>query len=243
MGNGSWRSRFNERGLTPVYDTKYEYKNHRGVVCFEKQRFKLVDESGVAVDKTFTVAHRPKPLEQPYRWATGVGPYTALLYRLPRLVKAIRRAEPVWWCEGEKDADAAVAVSGGGARGGGVAAFSHYQGNACANDRQLAWFSGWRGLVNIVMDNDGVGGYIAYRHAEMLIGAGVGLSASQLRFWVPKVRARKADLSDHVAAGYGLDELRRVRIKDVRRVAEANVPVTGEGSGGGRRGSGGNAHE
>lgn len=236
MAGSSWRARFNERGLTPVYDTKYEYKNHRGVVCFEKQRFRLVDADGNSVDKTFTVAHKPDPAGSPYLWKTGVGPYTSLLYRLPRLVRELRRgaAGVVWWCEGEKDADSAVLSSGGDA-----AAFSHYQGNACANDRQLAWFEGWPGRVHIVMDNDGIGGYIAYQHAIGLVG--VGLSSAQIKFWVPKVRVKKADLSDHIAAGYGLEELRRVRIKDVRKVAEANAPEPG--SGGKRHGSGGNSYE
>lgn len=207
----TWRQRIERRGLKPVYALKYEYRDARGIVRFEKQRFNLVDAEGQIVDKAFMVAHRPNAEASPYIWKTGVGPYSGLLYRYPELRKAMKREEEVWWTEGEKDADNA-------AKAWGIPTFTHYQGNACANDAQLNRLSQAR-RVNIIVDRDRMGAYIGWYHYHKLVDE-CWFKPEDVRLWTVGIRKNKADLSDHIDAGLGREDLEPLALEWITDIAE-----------------------
>lgn len=207
----TWRARIERRGLKPRFALKYEYRDAKGIVRFEKQRFDLVDAEGTVVDKAFTVAHRPNAEKSPYIWKTGVGPYSSLLYRYPELRRAIKVGDEVWWTEGEKDADNA-------AKAWGITTFTHYQGNACANDSQLHRLVE-ASYVNIVIDRDRMGAYIGWYHYWKLVDD-LFFEPADIQLWTAGIRKNKADLSDHIEAGLGLDDLEAVDINEIGPIAE-----------------------
>jgi hypothetical protein len=94
------------------------------------------------------------------------------LYRLPEVLRALKRGDPVYWCEGEKDADAIrMLLNGKGA------ATSHMLGAMTATPEQASWFRSARKVsaggepqqVFLVADVDGAGAADVLHRQSLLI--------------------------------------------------------------------------
>ncbi len=118
------------------------------------------------------------------------------LYRLPALVSALRRGEPVAWTEGEKDADTLAAH--------GLVATSHHGAAGKATVQQAEWFRGCTGQVFLLLDNDPPGAACVLSRLRLLIK--VGVRPAQIAL-LHSPRKGCNDVTDHVTAGHGLDEL------------------------------------
>lgn len=128
--------------------------------------------------------------------------YQPLLYRYPQILEAIAGGEHVWIVEGEKDADAGAAI--------GLATTTNSSGGANFPAELAPTFKG--ATVNVVLDRDATGWDRGVRLHDVLLEAG----AAQVFLLLPAVTSRKADLSDHLEAGHGVDELIDVPIDALR---------------------------
>jgi 5S rRNA maturation endonuclease (ribonuclease M5) len=123
-------------------------------------------------------------------WGRGKAPYT--LYRLPRVAEAVAAGERVFLVEGEKDVDAleragvAATTAPGGA---GKVWRPEYSEALCG------------AYVTIVADRDEAGRKHARKAAEALADV-----AAEVVVVEPAVNRPHADASDHLAAGFGLDD-------------------------------------
>ena len=157
-------------------------------------------------------------------WAKGIRPEQEAfaeraMYHLTELVWALRAGEPVWWCEGEKDADAI--------RGVGGVATSHWQGAGSATRDQAKWFTGSTSLIRLVVDVDqsGCGANCAIVRKRLLLSAGVARSririvapphpykdaAAAIEAGLPLSKFRKPDEARLTAAANGYVAERKVR--------------------------------
>lgn len=210
-----WIAKWQQRGLRPVRDCMYPYREvvkggREGPTLARKVRFHLVSiETGEVVGKTFLMQHRVSP--QSAEFVSGIGPDRSLMYREALLYRALAAGADLLWTEGEKDADSALNAWN-------VPAVSHYQGGAGANKDQAAKFANairTGSTIGLVMDRDPVGVQVAWHHARLL--RDVGIPAIQLVFLAPRMKRPKTDLTDHIAKGYGPDDLQEV---SVARMAE-----------------------
>lgn len=121
------------------------------------------------------------------------------MYHLPELVWALRAGEPVWWCEGEKDADAI--------RGVGGYATSHWQGAGHATRDQAKWFVGSSSLIRLVVDVDksGCGAQCVIARKRLLLSAGV--ARSRIRIVAPPHPHK--DAAAAIEVGLSLSRFRR----------------------------------
>jgi len=122
------------------------------------------------------------------------------LYRLPELLQAIKDGTPIYIVEGEKDADRLHAI--------GHVATCNYDG-AAKNGQRPKWRSDYRYAdyltgadVTIIADRDDAG----LAHAAA-IRADLTGRATSIRIVQSAVTDNHADVSDHLAAGYTLDQL------------------------------------
>lgn len=127
--------------------------------------------------------------------------FTPVIYRQPEVVRAVEHGVPVWVLEGEKDAETAeelglVATT----NPGGAGSFP-------AEAGQL-----FRGAdVRIVLDRDDAGwARGADLHRKLFDGG-----ALRIQYFLPATTASKSDLTDHVQAGHGVDDLCEVRATEV----------------------------
>lgn len=152
-----------------------------------------------------TVRYRdPKAfLQQRYergRWVSGVaGHVQRVLYRLPELLAADPR-EPVFFTEGEKDADRLAAA--------GLVAMTSACGSKCWEPHYAQWLRGRR--IVILEDNDDEG----RRRSQRLAGALSGVAA-EVQVIAFSHMPEKADISDWLDAGGTVAELRRVAEQSV----------------------------
>lgn len=140
-------------------------------------------------------------------------PYQRLLYNLPAMLAAGRRAH-VWFVEGEGDVDCLTAL--------GVVAVTHGAAGS-VRPEQVEWFRGHRGRITLAMDNDRAGKLDVLDRYDAL--RGVGVSASQLRIVRGRVRKPKADVRDHLDAGWSLDQFVRLSVPKLRAAVKAEVPT------------------
>lgn len=124
------------------------------------------------------------------------------LYKMPSVLTAVDRGEEVWVVEGEKCVSAAerlglVATTGPGGAGKWKEYYSQ-------------WLVGAK-CVNIVCDNDVAGREHAAGVAVSLRGCGV-----PVKTWKIKADDPKADLYDHVLAGYGVEDLVPIKLNRLR---------------------------
>ncbi|MBG0818201.1 toprim domain-containing protein [Planomonospora sp. ID82291] len=171
---------------------EYEYTDERGAVLFVKQR---IEPGKDGRRKDFTI-YRPLPGGQRAWGLKGVDQRP--LYRLPRVIEAIASGTTVYVVEGEKDVAAAEKA--------GAVATCNFDGAAKPGHR-TKWKSEYGNQlvdahVVIVADNDDSGRAHAAAVAEDLAG-----KAASVRVVRGRVDTEAADLSDHLAAGYGLDDL------------------------------------
>ena len=148
-------------------------------------------------------------------WAKGIRPEQEAfadraMYHLPELVWALRAGEHVWWCEGEKDADAI--------RGAGGVATSHWQGAGHATRDQAKWFTGSTSPIRLVVDVDksGCGANCAIVRKRLLLSAGI--ARSRIRIVAPPPPHK--DAASAIEAGLPLSRFRRPNV--ARLTAAAN---------------------
>lgn len=213
---GGWRDRWLERGLRPLQVAEYTYERADGSPVVRKVKFALMNiaDGKPSGEKTFVVQHRSiqSVLLGAGKWEPGVGREgweTDLLYRRPELEKALEAGDDLIVCEGEKDADSAVQA------GWGVAT-SHYQGAAGMRPEQAQVLSRCRGTVWICVDQDVTGAQLAWHNAKLIVGA--GLSPRRLEFLAPAVEGAGADVTDHIRAGLGAEDMRSVGASEIRAV-------------------------
>jgi hypothetical protein len=159
--------------------TAYVYTDAAGAPELRVQRYE---------PKTFRVQRFE---DGEWLWGRGKAPYR--LYRLPRVVEAVQTGERVWLVEGEKDADAL-------AQRFGVAATTAPGG--AAKSWRAEYTEALRGAyVTIVADRDDAG----RRHARTAAAA-LAEAAAEVVLVEPAVNRPHADASDHLDAGFGLDD-------------------------------------
>ena len=173
-----------------VAAARYSYTDEKGALLAQKTRWeKTVDGKRV---KTFTWGH-----QEGNRWKPGRNGM-AVPYRLPELV----RAETVFLCEGEKDADnlsirglAATCTPDGAGNG------SKWR------DTYTPYFTGK--TVYILQDNDQIGMDFAQLEAEKLFPVAKEVKVLDLRELWPEL-PEKGDISDvmeHMGAAEALAQL------------------------------------
>lgn len=175
-----------DRARRPEVVATYDYTDEHGEVVFQKLRY---------FPKDFRV-RRP---DGRGGWTWRIGDAPRVLYRLPELRAAIAAGRPVLIVEGEKDADRVAEQLG-------LAATCNYEG-AASDGQRPKWRAGYteqlRGArVLVVADHDEAG----HAHARAVAAALQGV-AEQVRVFRPAVDEPKADMTDHLDAGHGLEDL------------------------------------
>lgn len=158
----------------------YDYHDAEGTLVFQVVR---MDPKGF----------RQRRLLPSGEWAWDLrGIDERPLYRLPHVLDAVRRGEPIWVVEGEKDVEALVAA--------GHAATCNPAGAGKWRPEHTAALHGAR-LVEIVADDDTAG----HDHARAVAAALVPV-VDEVRLWLP--RAGCKDVAEHLGQGRALAELR-----------------------------------
>ncbi|MGX6605633.1 AAA family ATPase [Micromonosporaceae bacterium Da 78-11] len=156
----------------------YQYLDEQGRLLFEVCR---------TVDKKFR-QRRPDPATNG-KWLWSLGDTRRVLYRLPELVEAVKNGEVIYLAEGEKDVEnlrrqgfAATCNSGGAGKW--RPEYSEFLREA---------------VVIICADKDQPGQAHARQVRDALIEVGATVE-------IHEAKAGK-DVSDHLAAGFGLEEM------------------------------------
>lgn len=157
---------------------RYEYQDEDGNLLFEVCR---------TADKKFR-QRRPDPAK-PSDYVWSLGDTRRVLYRLPELIEAVRNGEVIYLAEGEKDVE--------NIRKEGFAA-------SCNSGGAGKWRPEYtevlrEAVVIICADKDKPGQAHARQVRDALIEAGATVEIHESK--VGK------DVSDHLAAGLGLDEM------------------------------------
>jgi hypothetical protein len=147
----------------------------------------------------------------------GIGDAPRVLYRLPQVLAAIQTGTPIYLVEGEKDVHAA--------ENAGAVATCNFDGAAKAGHRpkwRPEYGDTLRGAhVIIVADNDPAG----RDHARAAL-TDLHDKAATVRVVRGLNDAAHADLSDHLAAGHGLDDLAPL---DLEEPEPAQSPLEDDG--------------
>lgn len=159
---------------------RYIYRDEQGQIQFAKFRYQ---------NKKFATFH---PEEGD--WVQRIGDAKRVLYRLPQLLQGIADGKVVWVTEGEKDADR-LALQGE------IATCNFDGAGSRWHPEYTEWFKGAERVI-IVADRDDSG----VKHAKKIQEA--------LKAIVPNVKIVQSktdgagdDISDHLDAGFDLDEL------------------------------------
>lgn len=163
----------------------YSYTDEHGNVLFAKDRF---------VPKTFRIK-RPNGNSG---WAWGLGGQRRVLYNLPAVLDAIAHDQVIYVVEGEKDADRLVRA--------GEVATCNFEG-AADNGQRPKWRPEYGDTLKgaqvvVVADNDPAG-----RAHAAAVAADLQGKAASVQVMVAAVSHAKADVSDHLDAGYKLTDL------------------------------------
>ncbi len=203
-----WLNSWLQKGLRPVESASYTYQDSNGNDIVRKTRFSLMSiaDGKDTGEKTFTIHHRTlqSVILKANRWLPGIGQEgwdEDLIYRRCQVDAGISYGEPVFLCEGEKDANNV-------AKAWGVVTTSHYQGAAGMREAQARLLLG-ASQICIFVDRDLVGYQLAWHHVNLLVG--LGYPGQNIRLGLPGVESPKADMSDHIAAGLGPDRVARLR--------------------------------
>ena len=154
--------------------------------------------------KTFSQWHRNGD-----GWESGVGNAANLPYRLPEIIAAGERNEPVYIAEGEKDVQAIEAV-------GGVATTNPGGAGKWRPEHTAALVDAGVKVVRIIWDRDEPGRRHALAVGAALVDAGVKVT------YLRAVEGK--DVTDHLASGLGLGDLRRAK---PRMPAARSLPAAG----------------
>jgi hypothetical protein len=143
------------------------------------------------------------------RWFKGKDPSVVapLLYPMPVFAQA-DRVQHILIVEGEADQEAAHAA--------GLLAVTAGAAGAFGREHALL-FKGWCGRITIVRDNDLPGAWGAVKAYDAL--REVGIPATRLRVARGRCKHDKADLRDHLDAGYTVEQVIGEGIGPVRALA------------------------
>ena len=132
-------------------------------------------------------------------WTWKLGPQTPrVLYRLPEVIAAVQDGRVVYLVEGEKDADRLAAL--------GQVATCNFDG-AAKDGQRPKWHPAYGDVLHgadvvIIADRDTPG----VAHARAVL-KDLGGKAASVAIVQARVAAEHADVSEHLDAGFGLDEL------------------------------------
>jgi hypothetical protein len=201
-----------------VFQCAYRYFDGLGRERFEHVRNRL-EPALPGKTKDFTYRFHPRVKassgsNRTYRvrdweWVNQFPPNAKdLVYRLPELVDGLWSDDPVvYLAEGEKDADALADR--------GYVASSHH-GAGKFSEAQAHWFEGASRVV-ICMDRDLAGVRKAWDAYQVF--RGVGFATEQISIVCAAGPVEINDVSDHLEAGYRVDQLVPVDPRWVRRTA------------------------
>lgn len=191
----------------PVQHTPYDYTDESGVVLYQNVRHEWSVEGG-GRDKTFK-QRRP---DSNGGWVTSRGALNGVrrvLRHLPKVLAAIAAGREVWLVEGEKDDENLQPVLGER----GIATTN----NSGAGSLDAELVEQLRGATVIaVVDRDRAG----YERAHT-VHTSVAEVAASVRTLLPAVEEPKADTTDHLNAGFGLDEFVEFRRGHVHLVNQS----------------------
>jgi len=167
---------------------EYKYTGEDGGLLFVKVRYE---------PKGFT-QKRPDGRGD---WIWNLGRTRRVLYRLPEVLAAVKEGKTVFLVEGEKDADRLASL--------GLAATCNFDG-ASKDGQRSKWRPEYGDMLRgadvvIIGDRDEAG----EAHARTAYADLKGKAAS-LRIVQAAVTSKGADVSDHLDAGHGLDDLEPV---------------------------------
>ena len=196
---------------------EYRYTDERGELLFVKVRYE---------PKGFT-QKRP---DGSGGWIRNLGSTPRVLYRLSEVLAAIPEGKTVFLVEGEKDADRLAGL--------GLAATCNFDG-AAKEGQRTKWRPEYGDALRdadvvIIADRDAAGVAHARAAAADLDGKAKSVTIVQAA-----VERERADVSDHLDAGHGLDELVPLAADPDRRELErqsAGVSADDGDDGEGRRG-------
>ncbi|MDO5067596.1 MAG: hypothetical protein Q4D96_09990 [Propionibacteriaceae bacterium] len=124
--------------------------------------------------------------------------FTPVLYNLPDVIQAVIEEKTIWLLEGEKDCATATEL--------GLVATTNTGGAKALTPEFLEPLVGVN--LNVVVDLDAAGWDRAVRVLEILEGCPV-------RIFRPATDAKSSDLTDHIEAGYTLEDLIEIEPADV----------------------------
>lgn len=167
----------------------YDYTDEDNNLLFQKVR--LIDESG---RKTF----RQRKPDGNGGWIYSASDIPKVLYNLPEVIRAKNNDETIWVVEGEKDANTLIGL--------GQVATTMPNGAGSWLDLHTETLSGAK-TVEIIADHDDVGIQHAVDICRRLRAAGC-----EAQVWISPDHK---DITDHIEAGKGIDELEPVEDEGV----------------------------
>lgn len=217
------------RLVPPFVAYGYEHPDHPTEVAQYQIRAAVVDDPNRSKHIWARFGHKDWRLASDGKCETALA--GRLLYHLSGLREAIRDQVPyVAWCEGEKDALAIgdlLAEAGADWYSdplrphlGFGPATSHPFGAGKATAGQAAHFRGYRGIVLVGVDDDDAGAMCALLRYRLLRAENVRAGLVRATDAVGGGLGNGVDLADHVAGGYGLGDLVRIRPRDLVPAAQ-----------------------
>lgn len=180
--------------------TSYPYADAAGTIVQEVVREQVTINE--ITHKRFTQRFRGISGRMVSRKPAG---FTPVLYNHGAVLEAIAAGTPVWLVEGEKDADNATAL--------GLVATTNAQGAGSFPEDLADVLAG--GTINIVADRDVAG----FKRATTLHDLFTTKGAT-VRILLPAVLDEKADLTDHLDGGFGIDALIEISAADAGMLAQ-----------------------
>jgi hypothetical protein len=182
----------------PIY---YRYFSADSEVLFAKLRYE---------PKRFSIKH---PINGS-GWEDGIAEGTPrVIYNLVQVQDAIEQGRTIWICEGEKDCDRLAEL--------GEVATTNFEGASIGRSKWKPEYTQQlrgAGNVNIIADRDEVG----VAHAQAVAGSLRG-PVGNVRILQSATTGHGDDVSDHLSAGFGLDEL--VPLREENEITRQYVPV------------------
>jgi len=181
---------------------RYPYLSTEGEILFAKVRYE---------PKDFRIEH-----PDGNGWEKSIGDAPKVLYHLPEVKAAIASGEMIYVVEGEKDADRLAEL--------GFVATCNIEGASGGKPKWIpeytAQISGARNVI-IIADRDDVGVHHAKGISDLLKG-----SVENVRVVQSKTTGKGDDVSDHLDAGYTLDQLERVGVPGARVYRTVSLSAT-----------------
>ena len=172
---------------------RYKYLSDHGEVLFAKIRME---------PKTFTIEH-----PHGNGWEKGLGDIQRVIYNLPSVLETAKAGGQVFIVEGEKDADRLTGM--------GLTATCNFEGGGTGKSKWKPEYSEWlRGasIVVVIADRDDPG----VAHAKGIAASLKGL-VSQVSIMQSKTTGQGDDVSDHLNAGYTLEQLVLLKENEITR--------------------------